>query len=596
MNYLLKNRIDEVEEMKKSILEAENLEKQILSLGKSVDDDILLARQFKDKVKEIRFAQSNIVQGLKYIEVESDEEYFEIMNIIEFVKTAKYCEFDEAVRNHLIDDLLDVEHLNDNDGKYYIYYREKAYELLRENDSYLDKQDNIKLLNIVSQALRDEKTTKKTNYVAEKYFTEYYNTRKLIEMADEEDFDYGASIVHYISTDYTIDLKYAKAIKKAYQDYLLEEKYQNMDFKSRVAIGTGQVIAFPLKVAKFGLKIGFLGIELAGMTFKLATNALAYPFEKIASKLEYKYAKNAIENLQGILLSLIDDPKKGIKSSRKLKLAKAIKFPAIVFKGVGNAVSATCNITSALLDVGSDILMMPFDKLVKAILKAGDTKAQDKLDSVEEKIRKNLSKALKQKDESITKDDITIVKFDVKDDVLSMIGAINKNNNAFKIDYKIDKQVAEKLRETQKTQARLLKNLEYVKIFKEVENILKEKGSNVSSDDLLGLKLNLGEEKTQVDKDFGFENIGLEAEMQRALIEYKKDNSKNFEGLNSNLKNIDIESLVEKDDEFDLTVLKEAIILSNITSQNSLNIEYLSGFDAGKEMKKIEQELMELAR
>ena len=115
MNYLLKNRIDEVEEMKKSILEAENLEKQILSLGKSVDDDILLARQFKDKVKEIRFAQSNIVQGLKYIEVESDEEYFEIMNIIEFVKTAKYCEFDEAVRNHLIDDLLDVE-------RYLVFY------------------------------------------------------------------------------------------------------------------------------------------------------------------------------------------------------------------------------------------------------------------------------------------------------------------------------------------------------------------------------------------------------------------------------------------------------------------------------------------
>ncbi len=600
MNYLLANRMEELNEMKELIKQTESLENQILAEG-SISEDNLLTRKFKDNVNAIRFYQSNIIPGIKYIEVENEEDFNQFSEIIEFVKGAKYCEFNDNLSEYLIDNLYNKE------GNYELVFRLYAYNLIKNNKSFFKHRDGVETINIVAQALRDAKTSKSTNPVVDMYFDEYYKTRKLIEMADEEDWSYGKSLVEYVANDFDIEEKYLKIIKSAYRDYLLEEKYQNMNLKSRAAIGTSQVLSFPIKLTSQVLKLGLVCVDLAGLTFKFVGSALAFPFEKIADKIQARHNQNkkfeayltgkhkaANKNADRFKKanngadidkaeSNAERNQEGLKEDRSA-LATAVALPGKLFKGVGNLVDMTARVSSTLLNIGIDVATIPFDYLVKGILKVGDVKFKDKVKYADNNIKRNLVKVLKENDKVVNYKDISILNFSAEGNVLSVVCENIKDRYCFKADYQIDDKTAEKINALEEAQNKVLKSLienrdnslikgnftegDFIQIEKYLDS--REKPAEEINQSPIESQIKKQIEM-QIEEDFGFEkNKEIKAKTEFDILggDEKIDNS-----INKTLYSLNTFDLAKQDFKFDKDVFAEAQIVANVTKQRCLDIQ-----------------------
>ncbi len=552
MDYKLQNRIDEVNEMRKMIFEAENLEIQILSKGQSVNDNTALAEKFRDKVKDIRFERNNFIQAIKYIKIENDEEFKNFSDMVEFVRNAKYCEFDDNTSSNLIDNLLSL------DCNYDLEINLYCYNLIKKNKSYFENKDGNETLNLVAQALRDAKTTNTSNPVVDMFFNDYYQTRKLIELADLEDWNYGASYIDYISNDYDVEEKYEKLLKRAYKGYVFENKYQNMNLKSRVAIGTGNLISLPIKMVSSVLKLGLVCIDLVGMTFKFVGKTLAYPFEKAEEKIQMKLMEKDLKP-SDISFAILSDRK------NERTAAKIVGLPGRFFKGAGNLADIIARVSTSLIDIGIDIAKLPFDFLVKVVKKFGDVEFKDKVEGIDNKIKKNLKLLLKENNRKADLKFLKLEEFSVEDEKLSVKGSNLIDNYSFKIDYKIDKNTAKNIEELQNYQRTFLKQLINSTIETNQTDEIEDK--NIDSNEYIIQK--------QIDEDFGFGQKNISSMLENSSIGKIGDYDSAVNDYN------------DRKEKFDYYVFSEAQIISNITTQKPLKIEFF------EEIKNVNEEISE---
>ncbi len=438
MNTKLSNCLKDCEELNKKIKLAKNLEDKL----SQDNDDFFAKRKSKEELKlvkeDIDFLKANIIASLKFSSVESEEDFEGVKTCIDLVQSIDYSELDEKDAENIINALLDI-------GK--DKYSGKLFDYATSLMSYEYFNYNPITLDMLIDALHRENETGESNIILDKVFGEYYCLRTILDdnaiynkdlstVRDENELidnalnhDFGKNVVKKISNDSKISKKYKDAVKRAYQEFVYDVKYDNHGKSGLIAEGASIFVETPAELVR---KVGEAGkgvFNFAGDLVLGLSCLLAYPFDKIA--------------MNGIIE---DNP-----SKKQIALSNIIGVPGVIIHTIGAIGTGIIKGAGFLLDKSIKLATYPVKLLSKGILKMGKVKPIDRLMRNKKVFYRNILNVINN-DFKALEDPIKLKKSEIivndlayRDNVLTIAGNFIDGSKYFNISYTVDDDIAKSL-------------------------------------------------------------------------------------------------------------------------------------------------------